>query len=531
MRRRYLWCLLILLAVGGGLRLAGLSERGLFYYDEAYLTQTFKGPAIALRWAATAIWTGAPFDSHDLRQEFVRHGFPYASFVARQGYGALVILGMTAAGIRDVVPLAVNAILGTASVAMACRLGVLLQGPRAGLFAAGLLAFSPNHVFFSRSGLSHPTALFFALWAFCRYLARRRGDGKGLFGAGILGGLALVSHYSLFWAVPLLAAGEAASAIAFPGAPARAAGTRIARLVLGGAIPPLACEAAMRSAHAVFGAWIPGMGTYFSEFRYGLGGLMQTVFAQARSTPWFYAIHTVRTEGAIFAALLVAAAGRELYRLALRPREAWPRGAWLPALAVTVGYAVYSATTFRACRTLLVVFPLGAVLVGCLLDRWSRSRRALVLAVLLAHAALVAPDLIRSVGASSPYPALAQKARAEGRRLAAVDDFPVVDFYQGGTGEVFVRDRAAFERARREGPLWLVVVNRGGGYGFEDPIWAAEGRYAFVRSVVRSRRPIAVYPAGFPLEYDYADRELDFRRLWGLGHLPYAVEVYDLEGL
>lgn len=527
--RGCLWGLLAFLALGGGLRLAGLPERGLFYYDEGYMAQACKGPAIALRWAASAVWTGAPLDARDLRQEFVRSGFPYASFAARHGYGALSILGMSVAGIRDIIPLAINAVLGTATLAWAYRLGAILQGPRAGLLAAGFLALSPNHVFFSRSGLSHPTALFFALWAFCRCLARRSGDGKGVFGAGLLGGMALICHYSLFWVVPLLAIGEVSAAIR-SGGNARAARARALLLIAGGAIPPFACEVGMRIARVALGEWIPGVGTYFSEAHYGLVELMGSVFSRARSTPWFYPIHTIRTEGMLFAVLLALAAGRELRRLWRAPDATLQPGTRLLALAVVAGYVVYTAVSFRACRTLLVIFPLGAVLIGCLLDRWAKTRNGIVVFLLLLHGAIVVPRLVRSIRCASPYPEIARAAQAEGRRLLAVDDFPVIDFYQPGGREVFVRDRAAFERIREAGPVWLAVINRGGRYGFDDPVWAAEGRYAFVRSVVETLRPVATYPAGFPLEFDFVDETFRADRLFSLDGVDYQIDVFSLEG-
>ncbi len=517
-----MWALLALLLLGGSLRFQGLSRRGLVAYDEGFFIQAAKGPAIAARWAVNSWIAGEPLEAGGLRAEFARQGFPYPSLCARPGHAGLMALGMSVAGIRDVVPLAISALLGTWSILWVYRSAFLLGGARAALLAAAFLACSPNHVFFSRSGLSHVTALFFLLWAFTRFLER----GKGSFGAGLLAGAAFVCHYSLFWAVPLMALGEI---LALRGPRAfRGCAARILLMGLGWLVFPLLCEAATRLARYALGGWAPGFGTYFSEIQYGLGGLMRTVFARAQSTPWFYVIHVVRTEGAVFSGLLAGGITWGAWRM-LKDRGAVSRGIGLSAIAVAVIFGFYSALDFRACRTLLPAFGFGAVLLGCFLDRVAARVPVAALLLLCVHAFVAAPRVAQAAQGVSPYPALADAARRDGRHLVAVDDFPVVDFYQGGNREVLIRDRAAFERLKVQGPLRLLVVNRGGMYGFEDPLWAAEGRYAFVEEVVRSRRPGDIRPLGFPLAFDYTDADLRWDRVRSVSDLLYRIEAYDLD--
>lgn len=519
--RRAVWLLLALLAAGGGARFWRLSDRGLFSYDEGFLAQAAKGPAVAFRWAARALLDGEPLTREGLREAFAREGFPYPYVAAKHGYAALVCIGMALGGPRDAVPLAVSAFLGTASLLWTWRIGRLLGGGvGAAASATFLTAFSPNHIFFSRSGFSHASSVFFVLWALWVYLshARRAAGARPLGRTGFLAGAAFLCHYNTVWLPFVLGAAEAA----FPSGQGGARARRLLALATGFAAPLAICEAATWITKGLGGGWLPGVATYGAELLRA-PELMTSVFSRARISSLYYVLHTVRSEGILWTALLVASA------VPLAARRAGDGLTVLACLAVI--YLFYSLSGFKACRTLLAVFPLGAIAIGAAVGRMHPRARGAVAALVALQGVLVLPAVTETLSASSPYPALAAAARREGKRLLAVDDYPVVDFYQGGNHAVFVRDAAAFRdlASRDEGGWRLLVVNRGGRYGFEDPVWTAEGRYALVEEIVRSRAPAAVVPYSLPLVYEYADPIFSWRRLFVLDAPPSVVEVYDLD--
>ncbi len=517
--------LLALLILGGALRAVGLERRGLASYDEGSLAQVAKGPAIAYRWAVRSVVHGDPLTSAALREEFVRNGFPYPYLAAKHGYAACVAAGMALFGVRDVVPLAVSALFGTLSLIWVWRIGLLAGGIRTAACAAALLAVSPNHLFFSRSGFSHAASVFFALGAFFYavqgpFLPAR---------AGLWTGLAFTFHYNLYWLFVVLPAREAWQALqARESAALRDGLHRVAAFAIAAAVPLAAWEAVTRAARWILGGWIHGVASYLEEVWYSSAGLNATIFSGGDAHPWFYVIHTVRTEGIFFAVLMAIALGWVVTRAVRHPGT--PESRLLPlAAGIFWVYMAYSLKPFMACRTLLVAFPLGVLFVATMVCRW---RKWVAVAVLVVAGQLICVwgtlgDVLRT---RSPYPDLVAEAQAGGRSIAAVDDYPVAEFYAPGAPSALLRSPQELLDRADAGPVHLLAVNRGGRWGYEDPLWSREGRYEAIRWAVQTRVPAYVLPFGVPLAFDDAAARFGWDRTFSLEGEPFAVHVYDIHG-
>lgn len=513
--------LAMILALGGALRFWGLEKRGLAFYDEGSLAQVAKGPAIACRWALRSVARGDPLTVEGLKAEYAREGFPYPYAAAKHGYAAPVSAGMTLFGIRDVVPLGVSALFGTLSLVWVWRIGLLTGGVVAAGCAAALMAVSSNHVFFSRSGFAHAASVFFALGSVFHAIRRPSLSAR----AGFWAGLAFTCHYNLYWLFVVLPAWEVLCRWRRPGRDVSFLGP-LAAFAGSGAVPLAAWELVTRSARWILGAWIPGVATYLEEVVYSSTGLATTVFSGGDAHPWFYVIHTVRTEGLLFAFLAAAALGWTVVRWLRRPAAPEAR-LFLLALGVLWVYVAYSASPFMACRTLLVVIPFGALLIAAMACHRTWGWTAAVL-IVSAQSVLGWSSLREILRARSPYPGLVAEARGEGKRLVAVGDYPVVEFYGKGNDGALARTRQDLELLAADRPVRLLAVNRGGRWGFEDPLWSREGRYEAIRWAVATLRPSRVVPFGMPLAFDDAASRFGWDRLFSVGGEPYRLHVYEL---
>jgi 4-amino-4-deoxy-L-arabinose transferase-like glycosyltransferase len=140
---------------------------------------------------------------------------------AKPGHISLISLMSLLTGLEDYTSLIVSALFGILTVFLIYIMGKEIYGIETGLWAAFLIAISPYHLYYSRSGYSFAGALFFyILGIYFYYLSRVRRTqnlprpfplrrnapaerkGRGLLTlsiAGISTGFAITCHHSFFW--------------------------------------------------------------------------------------------------------------------------------------------------------------------------------------------------------------------------------------------------------------------------------------------------------------------------------------------
>ncbi len=519
------------LIVGILLRVWGLPARELSSYDEGGHWRMGYAPAAAFRACVADLACGDVPSREGVRAAILRHGFPDTYFGAHHGYVAFESLAMAVAGIRDDAGFWVSAFWGSMTLIVVFRLGTVLGSATAGLCAAALLAVSPNHVFYSRAGLAQATSVFFVYASFFCLLrpVTSRARLRSCFTGGVLLGYGLATHYNLFWAIPY---GVAVVTVLSRLEGGVGTGRTLLAFVAGTAVFPLLFEGITRAAVPHLAGTFPGTVPYFREiahqFTINTGG-----YSHSRSTPFFYAIHWIRTEGILFtaAALLLAVCFAAAF-LRMRSAAAF-RKAVLAGL-VLVPHLLYAPLPLKGARTLLVAIPAAVLCASWWIARRPPFPRAVILSALLAG---MVPMTVAVVSGRGPYKAVLAEISRRGGSPVTVDDYPVVQTYSGRddvlvaqTGNRSWRESLAAVRRAHPGAQYLIAVRKDGRYGFEDPVWSE--RFGIVREVVgRGTRPLLSVPFGHPLEFDYVDEAVRRDRLFGLSQVEYAVDVFDLDGL
>lgn len=189
--------LALILVLAAGLRFYGLTERGIFDYDEAWYLLEAKSLYDAGEYMLAKI-SGDELGNVALKDYLkVRGDTPITSF--KPGHTVLVFLGLLAFGLNDYASFAMSAILGTLTVWIVYLLGSKMFGRRAGLLAALILAVSAFHVSYSRSGYAQAKSVFFvALGVYLWYTSTRSSSRQKLFPAGLAIGYAFSCHFNLF---------------------------------------------------------------------------------------------------------------------------------------------------------------------------------------------------------------------------------------------------------------------------------------------------------------------------------------------
>ncbi len=519
------------LLLGGALRVWDLPQRGLCYYDEGSHWRMAYAPAQALRTCLSSLAMLDLPSFETIKTAVMRHGFPDTYFAAHHGYAALQSLVMAVLGMRLDAGLWVNAFLGTLTLVWVYRIGALLGGRRIGLAAALLTAVSANHVFYSRSALSQAASLFWmyggAWFLFCWFQDLR--SSRSLRWGGILWGSGLVCHYNLFWTLPLAGAAAGVGGILErPQRPIAAFLRPVLIFASGAALPLAAVEVATRLLGSV--GIFPYSREFIQQFSINTSG-----YSVSHSTPLFYLIHWVRTEGILFTALAGFSAAAAALAFARRAGRSFLPVATLAALVVG-GHVLYTPLPLKAARTLLVGIPASCALVAWFAFRMPRHWLAWGLVV--GALAGMCPMTLRAVRGRSPYPEVIAQADRRGGELVTVDDYTVLQTYLQ-RDDILVAQvgneswRVPLTRTRRQHPgrpLFLAALRRNGRYNDEDPVW--HERFSIVRELrQRAQEPIASIPFGQPLEFDYVDVAFRWDRLWGLKDVDYRVDLFDLESL
>jgi len=259
----YSICAILLLAAS--LRFYGLTERGIFDYDEAwYLLESkslYDGVGFIFDKA-----TGVQTDDTSLKAYLKERGnTPITSF--KPGHTLLVFLGFLVLGVHDYASFGVSALLGTLTVWILYRLGRLMFDDRVGLLAALILAVSTFHIGYARSGYAQAKAIFFiALGVYLWFASTTHEDRKKLFLSGLSIGYGFSCHFNLF-TIPLAIAGLEAYHQHQSGTNISDRFRQMCRLGLGMANPLIAFELPARIL-SLFGKLPEGQLSYAEQYFY-----------------------------------------------------------------------------------------------------------------------------------------------------------------------------------------------------------------------------------------------------------------------
>lgn len=254
-RKWHAGALLIVLLVGGWLRLGGITEVGVRYDDEAAYVMDARlwHRCARLMMDPAAIGATLEGDKKAVKQRMAALGIDFDLRYRKpcQGYTFLGALMMFAVGDDPAALLALNALAGTLALVVVYELATLWLGRLIGLAAALILAVSPYHLVYCRTALADATASLFVLvgvlaWAVAHQ--RPRVWSKAYLIAGAALGYAAICHIRTAYVAPVLFLLEAWQVVrstnTAPPAVGQAAplSRRWLRLALGFAVPIVAIE-------------------------------------------------------------------------------------------------------------------------------------------------------------------------------------------------------------------------------------------------------------------------------------------------
>lgn len=195
---RTVYLLLMALAVGAVLRLYGLTERGIFDYDEAWYLLEAKSVYDAgtfltdrLQGEGTNDALGPAIKGY-LRE---RGTVPHTSF--KPGHVLLVLASLVVFGLHDYAPFVFSALFGIGTAVLVYFIGCKIGTRREALFAAALLACSASHIPYSRSSYAQADSVFFVTLGVWLWVRSFELDSiKSVAAAGAALGFAVTCHYN-----------------------------------------------------------------------------------------------------------------------------------------------------------------------------------------------------------------------------------------------------------------------------------------------------------------------------------------------
>jgi len=202
--------LTLILAAAVFTRFYGLRDRGIFVWDEGFhLNGARTYCAAASYFCNKIIRHPAEFSFGDYMVNY-GGGYPYS---AKPLFYPMVAMSFLILGIHDYSLLFLSAILGVLSVLLIYYVGNAVYNKAVGITSALLLAISPYHINYSRSGLSISASICFILAAFYFYIKSiKQREGDVLYAkskiyislTGIFTASAFGCHYNLIWFIPFL---------------------------------------------------------------------------------------------------------------------------------------------------------------------------------------------------------------------------------------------------------------------------------------------------------------------------------------
>ncbi|MCA9772570.1 MAG: glycosyltransferase family 39 protein, partial [Myxococcales bacterium] len=261
--RRAAWSLLALIVVlGGGIRLWGITDRGPMIWDEglyndegAWIYTGARGLLESLEVKREERRTGQDlWKAEDQFRKIGAQQWPFTLWSNRIGRATENAAMMAVVGIQPWVGPLVSAIYGIAGIILVYLVGARWWGRDAGVAAALTLAVMGWHWIYSREGFVETDATFFMILAIALYLRSARDVARhpywGAFGGGFLWGVALTIQFRWASFALILVAAELLHAWLHR----RGLWVHVARftlMVLGIALPNLLFEVPYYVAHIV----------------------------------------------------------------------------------------------------------------------------------------------------------------------------------------------------------------------------------------------------------------------------------------
>ena len=295
--------LAVVLVLAAGLRLWGITDRGVYDYDEAWYLLEAKTLHYTGDYLLSKVGLSDADTSLGLKAYVKQHGtVPMTS--VKPGHTILTFLGMVVVGTGDYAGLGVSALSGTLTVLLVFLLGRQIGGTRLGLASALILAVSPLHVHYSRSMYSQANGVFLAtlgayLWT--NYQTKEYTKPWRLLGAGLAIGFAFTCHFNLAY----VTVGFIAVEIVYAHLKRRPIYERITRvgiLGFGMAFPAFCFETGGQIAKKL-GLFPKDYPTYIGQFVHRQS-LAEDLVLSTRQIP-FWTDRLTTTEGILVAALFI----------------------------------------------------------------------------------------------------------------------------------------------------------------------------------------------------------------------------------
>jgi hypothetical protein len=202
--------LVVILLIGISIRFWGITERGVYYHDEAGFLASARFYGGLLRSTSQMVLnSNLNLNSLSSQAEKLYHLGGTPAQTAKPLFYAILIIPTAIFGSTDLIALTVSAIAGVITILVIAKIGTWISSPISGLTAAALLSISVWHTHYSRSGLSQAVSLLIvclAMGVLIKYQLSANKSIRELFLVSFLAGLAFTSHYNLFW-LPLLVGG------------------------------------------------------------------------------------------------------------------------------------------------------------------------------------------------------------------------------------------------------------------------------------------------------------------------------------
>lgn len=381
------------LALAAGLRLHRLPEQGLLLFDEGFLVREAR---------SVRSISGALFGDGTRRLELSAEVKNSPVLFAKPAHNFALAAALSLEPRADRATLGLSAIAGILAVWATFLLGRALFGWNAGILSALLLAISPYHLLYSRSGLSDSLTILFlttALWIWLK-----NGKYSALL-SGVAAGICVATNYRELF-IPflfLLLALRESGRSNIPNGTAKFA------VWLGGFLAVLlAFELPYHIAQAASGAVFPN-GTFLGQLKtlLALHGSQGFRFSGWPAFPYYL----LSWEGWVSLAWLAVAAAFQLTR--------WRGNDGALNIALLAPWILFSAYWDNASRFFSIILPLMAIVKGRLLAeglRAVRDKAGGVPATILGIAVFltVLPQVRPMVPRPSPYVAAAKMMAESG---------------------------------------------------------------------------------------------------------------------
>jgi len=340
--------LILVIGLGAALRFWDLSSRGLFSHDEGYYFLGAKTLATAANYIKIK-FLGSKKERLELPRfgEYLRKEGGDYPVGAKHGFYILGAIGLLFFGVKDYAILYTSAIFGVLSIILIYLIAKNIFSEITAFLAALLLAVSPFHITYSRSGYSQVTATFFILLGIYFYLKATEKRNKFLILAGLSFGYAVTCHPNQLWIM---------SIFIFDFLVYKKI-RRLITLIASSFLPLLVMQAislaaiyiaksiGWKSIEEINTLMLPYFGQVFKQGKYAGG--MSFLFEE----PFFYAKLLLKFEGILTFSLFIIGT----FFIALKKNMKYPET--LIGLLAIFPFLLWSGYINKVARTILPIIP------------------------------------------------------------------------------------------------------------------------------------------------------------------------------